>query len=80
MFMSRLPVVWPSASYDNNGLIKGYTFTTDGVAFNPDINSQYVAEPEQTEESDVNLFSENFKMPTKFKTSLMTTMIMDVVL
>ena len=72
VFMSRLPVVWPSASYDNNGLIKGYTFTTDGVAFNPDINSQYVAVEPGTNgrAGDVNLFSENFKMPTKFKTSL----------
>lgn len=72
VFLSRLPVVWPSASYDNNGLIKGYTFTTDGVVFNSDVNSQYVAVEPGTNgrAGDVNLFAEDFKMPTKLKMSL----------
>ena len=77
VFLSRMPVVWPSAAYDNNGLIKGYTFERDdnnGVnfAFNPNINNQYVNVQPGTNArgGDVNLFTENFKMPTKFKTSL----------
>lgn len=72
VFLSRMPVVWPSAAYDNNGLIKGYTFTRDGVAFNSDVNNQYVAVQPGTNgrAGDVNLFAENFKMPTKLKTSL----------
>jgi hypothetical protein len=72
VFLSRIPVVWPSAAYDNNGLIKGYTFSRPGVVFNPDVNAQYVAVAPGTNgrAGDVNLFSEDFKMPSKLKTSI----------
>ena len=72
VFLSRMPVVWPSAAYDNNGLVKGYTFEGSGREFEADINNQYVAVEPGTNglAGDVNLFSEDFRMPTKFKTSL----------
>ena len=74
VFMSRLPVVWPSASYDNNGLIKGYTFVYDlKVLFSilMSMISMLLLSLEQTEELEMSTcLAENFKMPTKFKTSI----------
>ena len=40
IFTSRIPFVWPGASYNNNGLMVGNAFATN-VAFRPDWDNQY---------------------------------------
>ena len=45
VFTSRLPLVWPGGTYNNNGVTGGYSNIfniSGGVNFNPDINNQPV--------------------------------------
>ncbi len=71
-FLSRIPLVWPSAVLNNDGQIGGYTFTTQGVPFTNDLNNLYRDPQPGTGElgGNVDLFTPDFKMPMKFKTSL----------
>jgi hypothetical protein len=74
IFTSRIPFVWPGASYNNNGLMVGNAFASD-VAFRYQWDNQYEStdfDPAATDvpSGDMNLFVKNFKYPQVFRTSL----------
>ncbi len=82
IFTSRMPLVWPGGTYNNNGGVTG-GFSDEGdfedqngdeipIFFNPDVNSQ----PQHLDPSsgdrggNVDLFASGFKLPQRFKASL----------
>ncbi len=74
IFTSRIPFVWPGASYNNNGLTLGNVSASD-VAFIPQWDQQYDKQDLQpgtpdVPSGDMNLFVKNFKYPQVFRTSL----------
>ncbi len=73
IFTSRLPLVWPGGTYNNNGITGGYYFTNSGVtSFNPDVNNQPVNVEPGTGGTggDIDLFAPGFKLPQVFKVNL----------
>ena len=70
IFTSRAPLVWVGGAYNNNGINRGTAF--GATSFNPDINTQVdydedgVADPN----GDIDLFSEDFRLPQFLKASL----------
>jgi len=75
VFTSRLPLVWPGATYNNNGVTGGFTTNfnfSDETFFNPDINSQreHVAPGSGGNGGNVDLFASDFKLPQVFKVNL----------
>jgi hypothetical protein len=76
IFTSRIPYVWPGASFNNNGVLIGAIpgNANPKVAFRPDPNNQYtgsdvgavVASPS----GDINIFAKDFKFPQVLRTSL----------
>lgn len=75
IFVSRLPLVWPGGTYNNNGVTGGYYFTNDGVAsFNTDVSNQPV-DPTAVPGTgsfggNVDLFSPSFQLPQVVKYNL----------
>jgi len=74
IFTSRIPFVWPGASYNNNGLTLG-NVGAGGVLFRPQWDQQYTKQELEpgtpdTPSGDMNLFVKNFKYPQVFRTSL----------
>jgi outer membrane receptor for ferrienterochelin and colicin len=74
IFTSRIPFVWPGASYNNNGLMVGNTYQSN-VVFQSDINNQYTstdfdATATDVPSGDMNLFHEDFKFPQVFRTNI----------
>tara|TARA_B100001146_G_scaffold225213_1_gene247956 strand:- start:35867 stop:39109 length:3243 start_codon:yes stop_codon:yes gene_type:complete len=68
IFTSRLPLVWPGGTYNNNGVTGGFIFRTD-VPFSPDINNQ-LEDPEPGSGAtggNVDLFARDFKLPQVMK-------------
>ena len=72
VFTSRLPFVWPGATYNNNGVTGGFFSGTNGITFNPDINNQPVGAVPGTGETggNVDLFAPDFKLPQIAKYNL----------
>ncbi len=74
IFTSRIPLVWPGAAYNNNGLSAGYIQLTGSSVrpFNPDPNTQYAspAPGSGTIGGQVDLFAKDFKLPQVFKTNI----------
>tara|TARA_R110002073_G_scaffold216229_2_gene376462 strand:- start:26639 stop:29836 length:3198 start_codon:yes stop_codon:yes gene_type:complete len=76
VFTSRLPLVWPGGTYNNNGVTGGFLFQgawfTTIAPFNPDVNSQPVGAVPGTGQTggNIDLFSPDFKLPQVFKTNL----------
>lgn len=75
VFTSRLPLVWPSGTYNNNGITGGYTYDGRGntaKSFNPDINNQpvHVQPGSGATSGDIDLFSSDFKLPQVLKYNL----------
>ncbi|MEO1486498.1 MAG: TonB-dependent receptor, partial [Bacteroidota bacterium] len=80
VFTSRVPLVWPGATYNNNGVTGGFSDEGDfedadgntTVTFNPDVNQQPVSvEPGSGGTGgNVDLFAPNFRMPQVFKTNI----------
>ena len=76
VFTSRLPLVWPGGTYNNNGVTGGFLFQGSWFAsiapFNPDVNTQPVGAVPGTGQTggNIDLFSPNFKLPQVFKTNL----------
>ena len=77
VFTSRLPLVWPGGTYNNNGVTGGFLFQDvdfgDTIApFNPNINTQPVGAVPGTGQTggNIDLFSPDFKLPQVFKTNL----------
>ncbi|MCK7589736.1 carboxypeptidase regulatory-like domain-containing protein [Subsaxibacter sp. CAU 1640] len=74
IFTSRVPLVWPGAAYNNNGLSAGFIQLTGANApqFNPNPNTQ-LADPAPgsgTVGGQVDLFAKDFKLPQVFKTNI----------
>jgi outer membrane receptor for ferrienterochelin and colicin len=70
VFTSRMPLVWPGAVYNNNGVTGGYAFLfRPSITFNPDVNSQPVTAQPGTGETggNVDLFASNLKLPQIMK-------------
>ena len=74
IFTSRLPLVWPGGSYNNNGITSGFAadFNTVVDGFEPDVNNQPVNVEPGTGGvgGNVDLFASNFKLPQVFKWNL----------
>ncbi len=73
LFTSRIPYVWPGASFQNNAVITGgMRVTTEGapeLIFNPDWNNQPTVSATQPS-GQVDIFAKEFKFPKVFRTSL----------
>ncbi len=74
IFTSRVPLVWPGGTYNNNGITAGFIqLTGDAVPeFNPDPTGQ-LAIPEPGTGSvggQIDLFAPDFKLPQVFKTNI----------
>lgn len=74
IFTSRIPLVWPGAAYNNNGVTTGYTQVTGSTTpfFNADISNQFAnpAPGSGTIGGQVDLFAKDFKLPQVFKTNI----------
>ena len=74
VFTSRLPLVWPGGTYNNNGVTGGFYSgdAGDGITFNSDINNQPVGAVPGTGETggNVDLFSTDFSLPQILKLNL----------
>ena len=73
IFTSRVPLVWPGATYNNNGITGGFNFEF-GQPFEPDVNNQF-KDPEPGTGGvggNVDLFAKDFKLPqvTKFNVAV----------
>jgi len=73
LFTSRIPYVWPGASFQNNAVMTGGMRVTAAgspeLIFNPDWNSQPSIPPTQPS-GQVDIFAKEFKFPKVFRTSL----------
>ena len=76
VFTSRMPLVWPGGTYNNNGGVTGgfsdeRDFSED-IFFNPDVNNQpqHLDPSSNDRGGNVDLFASNFKLPQRFKVSL----------
>ena len=69
IFTSRVPLVWPGGTYNNNGVTGGFMFEF-GQPFEPDVNNQFKDPLPGTGGvgGNVDLFAKDFKLPqvTKF--------------
>ncbi len=78
VFTSRVPLVWPGGTYNNNGVTAGFIELTgaNAPAFNPDPNNQLdglsgVALPGSgVVGGQIDLFAKGFKLPQVFKTNI----------
>ena len=76
VFTSRLPLVWPGGTYNNNGVTGGFLFQgswfTTIAPFNPDVNTQPVGAVPGTGQTggNVDLFAADFKLPQVVKTNI----------
>ena len=75
VFTSRLPLVWPGGTYNNNGVTGGYSNNfnfSDETFFNPDVNDQreHVTPGSGGNGGNIDLFASNFKLPSVFKVNL----------
>ncbi|MBT8245782.1 MAG: TonB-dependent receptor [Winogradskyella sp.] len=76
IFTSRLPLVWPGGTYNNNGGATG-GFTDEGdvtgpITFNPDVNTQFqhLVAGSNDFGGNVDLFAEDFMLPQIFKMNI----------
>jgi outer membrane receptor for ferrienterochelin and colicin len=73
LFTSRIPYVWPGASFQNNAVLTGGMRVTAAgspeLLFNPNWNNQPSVPPTQPS-GQVDIFAKNFKYPKVFRTSL----------
>lgn len=78
IFTSRLPLVWPGGSYTNNGITIGGVYVRApwgyDIPFEPNWDQQYdntyFGEEDAIPSGQIDLFSEDFKYPQVFRTSL----------
>ncbi|MHC1776120.1 MAG: carboxypeptidase regulatory-like domain-containing protein [Lentimicrobium sp.] len=73
LFTSRIPYVWPGASFQNNAVMTGgMRITAAGspeLIFNPDWDNQPSVPPTQPS-GQVDIFAKEFKFPKVFRTSI----------
>ncbi|WP_350286540.1 carboxypeptidase regulatory-like domain-containing protein [uncultured Croceitalea sp.] len=75
VFTSRLPLVWPGGTYNNNGVTGGFTF--DATFFGPDAGQPFVADVNNQFKSvapgsgglggNIDLIAEDFVLPQVIK-------------
>lgn len=75
VFTSRLPLVWPGGTYNNNGVTGGFSGDfnfSDPLPFEPDVNNQptSVAPGSGGTGGNVDLFASDFRLPQVFKTNI----------
>ncbi len=70
VFTSRLPLVWPGGTYNNNGVTGGFTFRSaffgdPPPAFNPDVQEQFtdVVPGSGGVGGNIDLIARDFKLP-----------------
>jgi len=71
IFTSRLPLVWPGGTYNNNGVTGGFMFEF-GQPFEPDVDNQF-KDPEPGTGGvggNVDLIAKEFKLPQVMKYNL----------
>ena len=68
VFTSRLPLVWPGGTYNNNGITGGFMFEF-GQAFEPNVNNQFEdpAPGSGGTGGNVDLIAKDFKLPQVVK-------------
>jgi hypothetical protein len=68
VFTSRLPLVWPGGTYNNNGVTGGFNFEF-GQEFEPNINNQFEdpAPGSGAVGGNIDLISKGFKLPQVIK-------------
>lgn len=73
LFTSRIPYVWPGASFQNNAVMTGGMRVTAAgspeLIFNPDWNNQPSVPPTQPS-GQVDIFAKEFKFPKVFRASV----------
>jgi hypothetical protein len=73
LFTSRIPYVWPGASFQNNAVMTGGMRVTAAgspqLIFNPDWNNQPSIPPTRPS-GQVDIFAKDFKFPKVFRTSI----------
>ena len=69
IFTGRVPFVWLSNQFTNNGVLFGTVFQNNPAAFQPDPNQQSTAGGTQST-YELNLISDNFKLPQTFRSNL----------
>ncbi len=75
VFTSRLPLVWPGGTYNNNGVTGGFTFDAtffgpdSGQFFEPDVNNQFKSVPPGSGGlgGNIDLIAADFKLPQVMK-------------
>ncbi len=70
VFTSRMPLVWPGAVYNNNGVTGGFLFDgSPDFTFNSDVNNQPVGAQPGTGETggNIDLFASDLKLPQIMK-------------
>ncbi len=75
IFTSRLPLVWPGGTYNNNGVTGGFSGDfnfSDPLPFEPDVNNQpkHVTPGTGATSGNIDLFASNFQLPQVFKTNI----------
>lgn len=73
IFTSRMPMVWPATVYTNNGITLGRVDESNlpaPVAFEPDVDAQYVHPNFTIPSGQIDLFTEDFKYPQVLKANL----------
>ncbi|WP_422362013.1 TonB-dependent receptor [Reichenbachiella sp.] len=76
VFTSRVPLVWPGGTYNNNGVNNGFLFLGSWFAttptFEPNVNNQPVgaAPGSGVNEGNVDLFAPDFKLPSVMKVNV----------
>jgi hypothetical protein len=76
IFTSRIPYVWPGASFNNNGILVGAIpgNANPKVPFRADPNNQYtgpdVGATVASPSGDINIFTKDFKFPQVFRATL----------
>ncbi len=77
IFTSRLPLVWPGGTYNNNGITGGSSDERDftdpnALVFNPDVNSQpsHITPGSGEVGGNIDLFAPGFKLPQRFRTNI----------
>ena len=74
VFTSRIPLVWPGGTYNNNGTTGGFVFRfrPNDILFNPDVTSQPVgaAPGSGAKGGNIDLFAPGTKLPQRFRVNL----------
>lgn len=71
IFTGRVPFVWLSNQFTNNGVLFGSVFQNNPATFQPDPNQQSTAGG-SVSTYELNLIGEDFKLPQSFRSNLAT--------